>query len=536
MFITLALIPVFRRLAIRLHALDIPDARKVHPYPIPKSGGVAMAVGAVIPVFVWGVEDPFVRAVFLGAGIVTLFGVVDDFKDLGYKIKFLGQVTAALIAIFYGDVKITSLGGLLPGDVLLPNWVAIPLTLIVIVGVTNAINLSDGLDGLAGGICLLSFICIGYLAHCGEQTAIAVMAVAMVGAIFGFLRFNTYPAILFMGDAGSQFLGFLAITLSLKLTQMNAALNPVLPLVLLGFPVLDTLTVMLERIREGKSPFVADKKHFHHRLMRLGLFHTEAVFVIYVIQSVLVTGAFVLRFYSEWMLLVLYLIFAGVILVGFTAADRKGWTFRRYDLVDKRIKARLRVLKEKQVFIRVFFQTTEIVVPGLLLFTCFLPKSIPLYVSYLTIGLGCLMAAIWFFKKTWMPNTVRLALYLLIPFVMYLSQVEMVGWMKDQAVQIYNLGFGVMVLFVMLTLRLTRRKKGFKITPMDFLILFIALVVPNLPDDRIQSYNMGLLAAKVIALFFSLEVLIGELRGKIWKLNLWTLAALAVVTVRGLIG
>jgi UDP-GlcNAc:undecaprenyl-phosphate GlcNAc-1-phosphate transferase len=162
LFITIALIPVSRKLAIRMNGIDIPNERKVHPYPIPKSGGIAMALGAMISVLIWAHGDQLVKAVLMGTGIVVLFGLIDDFRGLGYKPKFAGQITAAMIFILYGGIKIKSLGMLLPDDMLLPDWLAFPLTLIVIVGVTNAINLSDGLDGLAGGISLLSFICIGY--------------------------------------------------------------------------------------------------------------------------------------------------------------------------------------------------------------------------------------------------------------------------------------------------------------------------------------------------------------------------------------
>jgi UDP-GlcNAc:undecaprenyl-phosphate GlcNAc-1-phosphate transferase len=314
MFITLTLIPVTSRVASALHGMDIPDERKVHPYPMPKSGGIPMAIGVIVPILLWARGDEFVRAVLIGAGIVVIFGLIDDFKGIRYEVKFAGQIAAALIVILYGGVQIRSLGMLLPEDMLLPDWFSIPLTLLVIVGVTNAINLADGLDGLAGGICLLSFACIGYLAYRGGNMTLVLLSVATTGVIFGFLRFNTYPATLFMGDAGSQFLGFLAGTLSLSLTQGNTPLSPLLPLILLGFPVLDTLTVMFERISQGRPVFVADKNHFHHKLIRLGLFHTEAVVLIYIIQALLVTAAFVFRFYSEWFLLVLYLIFSAIVL------------------------------------------------------------------------------------------------------------------------------------------------------------------------------------------------------------------------------
>jgi len=535
LFLTITLIPVSRKVAIRLHGMDIPDERKVHPYPMPKSGGIAMAMGVVIAVLIWAHGDQFVRAVLVGAGIVVVFGAMDDFKGLGYKAKFAGQIGAALVVILYGGVKITSLGMLLPGDMLLPGYVAVPLTLLVIVGVTNAINLADGLDGLAGGISLLSFICMGYLAVRLGNMGVALLSVAAIGAIFGFLRFNTYPATLFMGDAGSQCLGFLGITLCLGLTQGNTPLSPLVPLLLMGFPVLDTVTVMLDRIHHGRSPFKADKNHLHHKFMRLGLYHTEAVFVIYILQALLVTAAFVFRYYSEWLLLFVYLVFSGCILGGFFIAHKTGWKVPRYHFVDTVIKGRLRVLREKQLIIKVCFRLLELGTYSLLLFTCLVPAHVPGYVSWLTLPLIAAVVAARVFKRQWMGGALQLSLYLFIPFVIYLSESNMASWMQNPLVRPYNLSFGLLALVVILTLKFTRRTKGFKVTPMDFLILFIALVLPNLPDPEIRSYNMGLVTAKIIVLFFTCEVLIGELRGQLNRLGLATVGALVIMSVRGFI-
>jgi len=535
LFITITLMPVTRKLAIKMHGMDIPNKRKVHPYPMPKNGGIAMAVGICVSVLLWANGDQFVRAVLLGTGIVVVFGLIDDFRGIGYKGKFVGQIAAALVVIFYGGITIRSLGMLLPHDVLLPMWVAVPLTLVVIIGVTNAINLSDGLDGLAGGISLLSFICIGYLAYRTENIGIALFSVAVVGAIFGFLRFNTYPATIFMGDAGSQCLGFTGITLSLGLTQGNTPLSPLLPLLLLGFPVLDTVTVMLDRVYHRKSPFKADSNHFHHKLIGLGFYHTEAVFIIYVIQAFLVTAAFVLRFYSEWLLLNLYLIFSGVVLLGFFIASKTRWKVTRYALIDKVIKGRLKVLREKNIFILVSFRILEIGTYVLLLFTCFVPASVPRYISLIAIGFLGLTALIGLLKKQWLGIALQFALYLMIPLIIYVGATDMAPWMLNPFERPYNLSFGLLALFVILTLKFTRRRKGFKVTPMDFLILFIALVVPNLPDTQIKSYHMGLIAAKIIVLFFTYEVLIGELRGKLSRLGLTTIVALVIIAVRGII-
>jgi UDP-GlcNAc:undecaprenyl-phosphate GlcNAc-1-phosphate transferase len=534
MFITISTMPFLRRLAIRFHAMDVPDERKVHPHPIPKCGGVGMALGALVPVLLWAPEDLFVRAVLMGAGIITIFGLADDFMNLGYMAKFFGQLAAALIVILYGGIRIEHLGSLLPGEVLLPEWLSIVVSIIVIVGVTNAINLSDGLDGLAGGTCLLIFLCIGYLAYCIENSAVSIMAFAVVGAIFGFLRFNTYPATLFMGDAGSQMLGFLAITLSLGITQGSTPFSPVLPALLLGFPVLDTLTVMFERIMEGRSPFVADKKHFHHRLMGLNLVHRESVFTIYVIQCFLVTSAFVFRFYSSVFLLIYYLIFSGIIILGFVVAEKTGWKLRRPGL-ERSVKSRIKILKETNIHIKWPFRVVHAGVPLLLVLACFLPKTVPVHLSLISLGFLVLFLVIRLIRQKWLGFVIGVSLYLFIPFVIYTGEADMTSWFNEGMLFAYNLCFGVLALFTFLTLKFTRRTHGFEITPMHFLIIFIALVVPNLPEIMIERQYLGLIATKMIVLFFGYEVLTGELRGNTNKLWLGVIAVMGVVAVRGLV-
>ena len=148
---------------------------------------------------------------------------------------------------------------------------------------------------------------------------------ALAGAIFGFLRYNTYPAELFMGDTGSQFLGFSVVCLSLQLTQGQTPLSPLLPLLIVGFPVLDTLAVMAQRLAERRPIFSADKNHFHHKLIRLGLYHSESVLVIYVVQALLIVTAFLFRFHSDWFLLIGYLVLSGAILTGFAVAENGEW-------------------------------------------------------------------------------------------------------------------------------------------------------------------------------------------------------------------
>jgi len=445
----------------------------------------------------------------------------------------LGQVIAALIVVFYGGLTINSVGLLLPGEMTLPDWIAIPLTVVVIVGVTNAINLSDGLDGLAGGISLLCFSCIGIIAYQISDINLAVISVAVVGAIFAFLRFNTHPAIIFMGDAGSLLLGFLAVTLSIGLSQTNNPISPLFPLLVLGFPILDTLTVMFERISKGRSPFKADKNHFHHKLINIGFLHSEAVFTIYLLQSMLVTFAFIFKYHSEWFILLSYVAFSGLILTVFAVTDKTGWQIRRSSMFSRLIMSKISLLKEKSIFIKIAYWVVLMFLPSLLLFTCLLPIRIPPYLQVISMSLAGFIFLVMFFRQAWMETTLRLSMYFLIPLLVYQCNQGMVSWLDPHFEKIYNISFGVLIVFIIWLLKFTRRQHGFKSTPTDFLILFIALIVPNLPDAHIQSYHMGLYATKLIVFLFSYEVLIGELRGELNGLGLTTIAAMLVVAVRG---
>lgn len=536
LLLTIVLTPILVRVALHVGIVDVPDARKVHSAPIPRIGGVAIVLGSVIPFALWHQTSDFVLAYLAGAGILVLLGLLDDMRGLDYKIKFLGQIVAALIIVFYGGLRITTLGGILPESMHLPEWFLTIITLIAIVGVTNAINLSDGLDGLAGGICFLSLCCIAYLAYTIENAAALFVAVSLAGAVFGFLRFNTYPATLFMGDAGSLFLGFSVITLSLSITQGTSPLSPVLPLIILGFPILDTLTVMSERIIHGRSPFTADKNHFHHRMMRLGFYHNESVFLIYLLQAFLIAAAIVFRYHSEWLLLGSYLVFSGLVLAVFFVAETNGWKIRRFDLIDRVIKGRLRTLVEQGLLIKLSFRALESGLPALLVLTCFIPAGIHRYLHLLSAGLLLLLLVSWLFRKNWLRRTaITLSLYLFIPFLIYTSFENPAPWMTSNFEKLYALVYLLMIVFVILTLKFSRRQKGFHVTPMDFLILFLVFIAPLICGTYLQYKNLGLVVAMTIMMFFSYEVLIGELRDKLNRLALMTSVALLVVTIRGFV-
>ena len=379
--ITILLMPIFINLACKLNFFDFPNSRKIHCDPIPRIGGIAMAFGAFLPIIIWAPMNDFVKAILIGSGSLVIFGLVDDIREISFKMKFLGQILSALIVVLYGGLKIESIGMFAHRAFILPIWLSIPLSMVIIVAVTNAINLTDGLDGLAGGVSLLTFLCIGYLSYLNQFQALEIISVAMVGSIFGLLRYNTHPAKVFMGDAGSQLLGFVAITLSLALTRDSNQLSITLILPILGIPLIDTTSVMFQRVLKGRSPFVADRNHLHHKIMNLGFYHSESVLLLYIGHASLVCMGFIFRFMPAWALLSIYVLFSGAFVAAILVGDYNGWKIQRYDFVDKVIKGHLRKLREENVIIKFSFKAVEIGFIFLLLFSCFLPQHIPAYFS-----------------------------------------------------------------------------------------------------------------------------------------------------------
>ena len=534
MFLTIALIPVLKLGAVRLRAVDLPNPRKVHTRPIPKVGGIAMAVGVLIPLLVWAPKDRTVQGILMGLGVIFGFGLLDDIKDLGYRAKFTGQFLAAGLVIFWGGLEIQWLGDMLPDGTCLPSAVSIPLTLMAIVGVTNAVNLADGLDGLAGGIMLMAFICIGYMAYLTGEGFIMLASAAVIGATFGFLRFNTHPATVFMGDTGSQMIGFMGISLCLALTQPQNAVSPLFPLLLLGLPVLDTLAVMTERIAAGLSPFRADKRHLHHKLMALGLYHREAVFALYVLQAVMIVLAYILRFHSEWSILLTYLLLSGGLVALVRVAIQQRWKIPRRDLIDAAVKGPLRRWRERQVLIRIAYKGLFWGAPLLLSASVLMPATVPWYLALLAgVFAGGLLAPAG--EPRWSGGVLRTGIYLLTPTIICLAVSEPSAWWTPAFSGMRHVAFALLLIASFMTLRFTRRRRGFKVTPTDFLVIFVALAFPLLFKAEAVSPHYGTITAEVMILLYAYEVIIGECRGRLRTVSRLTAAGLAVLVLKALI-
>jgi UDP-GlcNAc:undecaprenyl-phosphate/decaprenyl-phosphate GlcNAc-1-phosphate transferase len=516
MVVTMACLPVFGRMATQWGVVDNPGIRKVHATPIPRIGGLAMLIGVLVAAIV-GIPLESPDRYFLAAAVVlTAFGVWDDRFDLDYRIKFVGQLLAVAIVVFGGDIQIHFIT--LEDRMMLSQWVSVSLTVLFLVGITNAINLADGLDGLAGGTTFLCLGALAMLAHSGGQLVGASVALAFAGAVLGFLRFNTYPASVFMGDAGSQLLGFAVGALSLRATQSGeTAISAATPILLLALPILDTLSVIAQRITEGRSPFSADKNHIHHKLLMLGFDHHEAVMVIYTIQAGLFLMAYALRYESDLAILAGVTAFFVVALTILQVAARRGWRIRRVD--DSRTESPLTTILTKLREPPFLPRWSYIAVAGsvgiyaslILAETVSVSDDVRVLVMTL-LAVTILLLAILRAKPL---NIVEKAsLYVTVAVLVYLDSAVL---HEHRVFSALNwAAIGVAALGTVLRLRLTNDRR-FVVTPLDLIVLFVALVIPSLPGALALPNGGAAAIAKVVILFYALEVLLSQAKlGVVW--------------------
>jgi len=275
--------PIVIKFAKKWGAMDAPNDRKVHTYSMPRLGGLAIFAGFLTAVLATQAINTQLIGILIGCTIIVLLGIVDDIKGVSPKVKLAVQTLAALVVVSFG-VQISFVTNPF-AEIFFLNALAIPLTVLWIVGITNAVNLIDGLDGLAAGTSGIAAVTIGVVAMMEGYLAIAILAMILAGSVFGFLPFNFKPAKIFMGDTGSMFLGFaLSVLAVIGLTKSATVISIFIPIVILGIPIFDTLYAIVRRFLKGTPIFQADKEHLHHQLLNMGLTHRQTVLVIYAVN------------------------------------------------------------------------------------------------------------------------------------------------------------------------------------------------------------------------------------------------------------
>jgi UDP-GlcNAc:undecaprenyl-phosphate GlcNAc-1-phosphate transferase len=532
--VTMAGLPLFVRLAGKWKIIDLPGGRKMHSTPIPRVGGLAMACGVLVAALLtMDLEWPD-RWFLIAAGVLVAFGAWDDRADLDYRIKLAGQLLAVSIAVILGDVRIHTIT--LDDSIALPEWISVPLSVFFLVGITNAINLADGLDGLAGGTTFLCLCAVALLSSIGDSGSSTALALAFAGAVLGFLRFNTYPASVFMGDAGSQLLGFAIGVLSIRATQSGMSqISAAVPLLLLALPILDTLTVMAQRISEGRSPFSADKNHIHHKLLALGFDHHEAVMVIYAVQGALFVTAYSLRFESDALILVVTCAFFFVSIAIFQLAVRSGWRLRDRDpIMGSAPAAPFAAMRQPTHVLQRL--TKAAIAVSLSAYAALIVAETTALTGDLRVLIVALLAAIvgYLVVMRAAPLGVieRSVLFVTATVLVYLDAAVL---HPDQLMSTLRwIAVSVAALATAVRLRLQNDRR-FQLTPLDLIVVFMALVVPSLPGTLRLPHGGALAIAKLIILLYAIELLVSRSDERAVWVRIATASVLAGLTVRSLL-
>ena len=281
---SLILVPIVKKIAIHINAIDIPNERKVHDHPIPRLGGLGIYGGFLLGYMLFGKHSIQMNAILIGSFIILITGIFDDIRPIPAKYKLISQIIGASVIPLYGGIVLQDISAF--GLYLNFGIFAYPITILFIVGIVNCINLIDGLDGLSSGIASIYFLTVGIIALLlnNSNGLDITLTFIMLGSTLGFLLHNFHPAKIFMGDSGSMFLGYIIAVIALLGFKNVTLTSFVVPMFLLAIPVMDTLFAILRRLINHKPIGMPDKNHLHHQLLNMKLSQTKTVLVIYFVD------------------------------------------------------------------------------------------------------------------------------------------------------------------------------------------------------------------------------------------------------------
>ena len=516
--LTASLVLLFMKIATRWGImLDRPNSRKIHKEPIPRTGGPAIIVGSLLPLLVLFRGDRIILGLCLGAVCILVIGIIDDLWNLNYKWKFVGQGLAATVTLLISGIRVHTFGEFWQGFSPDFGLLSLPLGILFLVATTNVINLSDGLDGLAGGICFLIFCAVGFLAYFQRDYRLLTLSICALGAIAGFLRYNTHPAIVFMGDTGSQFLGFAAGLSMLLLTQVKTVYSPVIPLYLVGIPVIDTTVVILERLRQGRPIFRADKNHIHHKLLKMGLRHSESVMVIYTLQLGMILIAWTGRYADNAVLFVSFLFLTGLSIYFFTLDSRITWVVKFPNnnsnpnpvktggmgspILSREMTAKVTWYGLLCVLFLFYFVSPLII------------ESVPKSVGFFSFGMIICLLLLKRFDTSYISLFLTISFYFLGLYYIFFTEYSQNSiYISFQYRHYYNILFFVLALCYIGHLISTYERISF--TTNDFLMLSVVVFLFFLPKDYDWTIHFRRIAVKSFLIFICIELILKKVKTK----------------------
>ena len=501
--LSMLILPMLIKHAAAWGLLDAPDTRKHHVGLVPRVGGLAIAIGTLLSATIWSFADVAYVGFLLGSLVIVLFGLLDDRNNLDYRLKFAGQIAAAIIVTGFG-IQLTILPFITAEIV---PAVLIVLTVLFLLASTNAFNLLDGLDGLAAGCGILSLAAIGVLSLTSvEGGSVVFIAAAALGGILGFLRYNTHPAIVYMGDAGSQFLGFSIGALAILLIERSGGqYSPALVLPLLGLPIIDTALVMVTRIREGRSPFSPDRNHIHHRLLARGLTHREAVAAIYLAQTMLVVSAIIFRGHSELDIVLVYAATCLACAAGYFLLRRRPTptSAPAHNLTAHHAPARLYSswVELIRVWLIRYIAASLIVY---LLAGAVILEAMTIDMGIIALACAALAVALGLWRRMAMISA-RLISYLAVISISYLSGVTPdLPWLNSI---VFYMWLGSIAMAIALVMA-SRVRNLFNPSPQDLLTILVVLAVVAFPAVMTDQSVIASTAVRALVFLYACEVLI----------------------------
>lgn len=318
-------VPFVKKIAVKANAIDIPkDGRRMHKTPIPRMGGLSIFYGFTVSILCFGNLNRGFWGILAGAAIIVILGIIDDIKALSALPKLIVQIISAIIPVAFG-IRIDFVS--IPfsdtaTNIVFDDIISCILSVIWIVAVTNAVNLIDGLDGLAAGVSTIASASILFIAIIDGNALVTIISVCLVGACLGFLPYNINPAKIFMGDTGATFLGYIMAVMSIQgMFKSYTVITFIIPVLILGLPLFDTSFAIIRRILQRKPIMQADRGHLHHRLIDMGFNQKQTVSILYTISALLGLSAIIMEGYdtltgillliSVIVFVVLAIIFAG---------------------------------------------------------------------------------------------------------------------------------------------------------------------------------------------------------------------------------
>ena len=514
---SVVLIPILMKYASQLGLVDNPagSARKLHKAPMPRSGGLGIIIPTAVAILVVLPWDDSVWSFLFSSLVIVGFGLMDDVMELNPIQKLAGQALGVTLAM---------VGGMIIGDVPFidnaPTWASYALTFVFVMAVINGVNFSDGMDGLAAGTTLMALVVIFLLAVESSNLQVAIIAACICAALVGFLRFNTHPATIFMGDAGSQFLGFSVAWLAITVSQAETStLTTLMPLLILGIPIMDVLQVICVRIKKKLPLPGPDKEHFHHQIGKLGLPQAGVVATIYLLQLILLSGALLMQHDSDTSVLGFYICYLVVVLGVLYIVQARGWEM-------KRANAFTGVNRRNWAFRRVSFLHPYSgkfyggLIAGLLCLCAVLSTEMPKGFIYIALLLATSILCVKLFARGRWPLLIgRLSTYTATIFCVYGVAISSP---PHESFGILDLLLAILAVALAVSIR-TTRKRYFWLTPQDLLVLFfVILLAPSLSLDLGQSVNSGLLMFRTVVLLYVGEYVLA--RGHVAQQRLTTAA------------